>query len=343
MKNLNRSYYNPPFSHIYVEREVAEDPETKRILAQFPQAEVIAIDHYKDVFCRSRQDYVRQHVAQNLILAAKHGELLYPGAPVCQSFGNEHFYYTSCVMNCVFDCEYCYLKGMYPSANLVVFVNLEDIFAEVEKRLAAHPVYLCVSYDTDLLALEHLTGYAARWIEFVLRMNTDGQRLRIELRTKGTGGGLWQTVRPEAGVICAFTISPQQVIDAYEHGTASLAGRLAGAEAAMEQGFSVRLCFDPMIYCSDWKKHYDAMFAQVCGTLDLEKLSDVSVGTFRISQDYLKKMRKNEPDSAVVQFPYQNDSGVYHYPTALMEEMEQYMTEKLAAYLPAERIFRWKE
>ena len=85
------------------------------------------------------------------------------------------------------------------------------------------------------------------------------------------------------------------------------------------------------------------MFAQVCGTLDLEKLSDVSVGTFRISQDYLKKMRKNEPDSAVVQFPYQNDGGVYHYPAALMEEMEQYMTEKLAAYLPAERIFRWKE
>ena len=135
---------------------MAEDPETKRILTQFPQAEVIAIDHYKDVFCRSRQDYVRQHAAQNLILAAKHGELLYPGAPVCQSFGNEHFYYTSCVMNCVFDCEYCYLKGMYPSANLVVFVNLEDIFAEVEKRLAVHPVYLCVSYDTDLLALEHL-------------------------------------------------------------------------------------------------------------------------------------------------------------------------------------------
>lgn len=57
---------------------MAEDPETKRMLAQFPQAEVIDIDHYKDVFCRSRQDYVRQHAAQNLILAAKHGELLYP-------------------------------------------------------------------------------------------------------------------------------------------------------------------------------------------------------------------------------------------------------------------------
>ena len=58
------------------------------------------------------------------------------------------------------------------------------------------------------------------------------------------------------------------------------------------KAFRCDLCFDPMIYCSDWKKHYDAMFAQVCGTLDLEKLADVSVGTFRISQDYLKKMRE---------------------------------------------------
>ena len=27
------------------------------------------------------------------------------GAPVCQSFGNENFYYCSCMMNCIFDCE----------------------------------------------------------------------------------------------------------------------------------------------------------------------------------------------------------------------------------------------
>mgnify|MGYP006990184316 CR=1 FL=1 len=38
-------------------------------------------------------------------------------------------------------------------------VNLEEIFAEVEQRLQMHPLYLCISYDTDLLALESITGY----------------------------------------------------------------------------------------------------------------------------------------------------------------------------------------
>lgn len=55
------------------------------------------------------------------------------------------------MMNCIFDCEYCYLKGMYPSGNLVVFVNLEDIFAELEALLAQKSIYLCVSYDADLV------------------------------------------------------------------------------------------------------------------------------------------------------------------------------------------------
>lgn len=128
MKSLDENYYNPFFSHIYVEEEIAEHPRVKQILACFMKAEIVYIRHYKDVFCRRRQDYEEQHHAQNLILAKKTGSLIYQGAPVCQNFGNTYFYYTSCMMNCIYDCEYCYLKGMYPSANIVIFVNIEDIF-----------------------------------------------------------------------------------------------------------------------------------------------------------------------------------------------------------------------
>ena len=344
MKSLNGNFYNPPFSHIYVEREALTHNRTGEILARFPHAKVVVIDHYKDVFCRSRQDYAAQHMAQNMILAVKHGSLLYEGAPVCQSFGNEYFYYTSCVMNCVYDCEYCYLKGMYPSGNLVVFVNLEDIFAEIEETLKRHPMYLCVSYDTDLLAIEHMTGYASRWIEFVRRQNKrQPGSLKIELRTKCAGRELWKNVQPHPDVICAFTLSPQAVIDTCEHRTPSLEQRILGAAEAMRAGFPVRLCFDPMLYCRDWRKQYEDMLAQVDARIDMEQLVDVSVGAFRVSQDYLKKMRKNEPYSAVVQFPYQNDGGVYHYPTELMEEMEQFMVERLAERIGREKIFQWQE
>lgn len=111
---------------------MTEHSRTKQILEKLNNTTVIEIDHYKDVFCRKKQSISAQSNAKALILAENTSGCIYEGAPVCQSFGNENFYYCSCMMNCIFDCEYCYLKGMYPSGNLVVFVNLEDILRSLK-------------------------------------------------------------------------------------------------------------------------------------------------------------------------------------------------------------------
>lgn len=337
MKNLKEDFFNPFFSHIYVENQVRDHVRAQKILAKFPSAEIIGINHYKDIFCRSRQNAGLQHCTQKLVLAAKQGTLLYEGAPVCQSFGNSYFYYTSCVMNCIYDCEYCYLKGMYPSSNIVVFVNLEDIFAQVCQVLEKHPLYLCVSYDTDLPALEQITGYVQEWCDFAAKH----ENLKIEIRTKCAGKAFVQSAAPDTGVIYAFTLSPQAVIEAFEHHTPSLAERLSCVAQLIQAGCRVRLCFDPMIYMPDWKLHYEAMLEQVYGAIDIEKIVDVSVGSFRISHDYLKNMRKQEPESAVIWFPFQRDDGYCHYPDDLMKQMECFLTGRLEEKISREKIFRW--
>lgn len=337
-----KNYYSGVFSHIYVEKKAKTYPRTKEILGQFPKSKVIEIDHYKDVFCRRGQNTQLQSNGKALILAVKEGQLIYEGANVCQSFGNDYFYYTSCVMNCLYDCEYCYLKGMYPSGHMVVFVNLEDIFAEVEKILQKHSAYICISYDTDLMPLEQIVGYVKTWINFANKH----EKLKIEIRTKCGRTDLWDGFLNEysnnKNVIFAFTISPKRIVEDYEHGTSSLGNRLRAADLAMKKGFSVRLCFDPMIYCPNWRDHYDQMMTMVEDKINLTKMVDVSVGSFRISQDYLKKMRRNAPTSQIVQFPYQNVNGVYQYPTEILEEMEQYMTERLLRHIPETKIFRWQ-
>lgn len=352
MKSLKKDYYyndnphNPFFSHIYVEESVQDHPRAKRILQSFPDAAVVPISHYKDVFCRKGQNYILQQESRNLILAARQGKLLYRGAPVCQSFGNENFYYTSCIMNCIYDCEYCYLKGMYPSGNIVIFVNLEDIFEEIRRRLSEYSMYLCISYDTDLMALEQITGYTQEWIAFAQALSgqtdSDTMPFKIEIRTKSADPLFWQRHTPVPGIIYAITLSPQAVIDACEHKTPSLRQRLLSAREAIQRGFPVRLCFDPMIYCKDWEQQYAGMLRQVFEAVDPDKLEDVSVGTFRVSQDHLKRMRKNRPDSAVVQFPYQNDNGVYHYSRKLTEQMEHFLVDNLTRKLPKEKIFLWE-
>lgn len=337
MKSLREEYYNPVFSHIYVESAVMEHFRTKEIIEKFPKAEVVEIDHYKDVFCRNGQNYSVQHKSQKLIIAAKTGELVYEGAKVCQSFGNEHFYYTSCTMNCIYDCEYCYLKGMYSSANVVIFVNIEDIFDRVEELLKVHPLYLCVSYDTDMVAMDYLMGYTEKWCEFA-KKHSD---LKIEIRTKSANVSLVKKLPVTEQVILAFTVSPREVTEKYEHFTPPLSARVKCINEAIGIGHQVRICFDPIIYCRGWQAQYDEMIDLIFENVDMEKVLDVSVGSFRVSQDYLKKMRKIKPDSAVVQFPYENTKGVYHYPVALMEQMEQHVVERLKEKVTENKIFRW--
>ena len=338
MKNLKENCFSPVFSHIYVEEQVWEHPRTKAVLKRFPSAYVIKIGHYKDVFCRSGQDYGKQRRAQSLILAKKQGRLIYEGAPVCQSFGNTHFYYTSCIMNCIFDCEYCYLKGMYPSGNLVFFVNIEDIFKETEELLKRHPVYLCVSYDTDLMALESIAGYVEEWTAFC----ETHKNLKIEVRTKCANIHLWDKLKALPEVVYAFTLSPQQIIDAYEHKTPPLWQRISCVAKLSGAGFPVRLCFDPMIYKKGWEEDYAAMTEAVFSGISANKITDISIGSFRISQDYLKRLQKCEPNSAAVLFPFENDDGVYHYPEKLMQRMEQFLFTEVNKWAPKERIFLWR-
>jgi spore photoproduct lyase len=333
-KNRDKSWL------VYVEEGIWDRKETREILDRIPDPKtILPIRHYKDLFNRRRQDTVRQHFSKTLILAEKKGRLIYPGAPVCQDFGNRYFYYTSCIMNCLFDCDYCYLKGMYPSGLPVIFVNLEDTFRELEEILEKHPVYLSVSYDTDLVAVENLTSYVRKWTEFTLA-HPD---LLIEIRTKSGRSDLISGLTPCDRVIFALTISPEEIRKSYEHQTGSLKQRLALAKAAVRAGFKARLCFDPMIYVSNWKEIYGRMLDQVREEIDLSSVMDFSVGSFRISDAYLKQMRRVLPDSPAVQFPFMKKDGTYQYPDSIAEEMETYLVDQLSKSVPREKIFLWED
>lgn len=341
-----KSYpYQEHFQHIYVEKAILQSPDVERVLRKFPKAKVIPIKHYKDVFNRKKQGRLAQSLSRKLILAKKEGQRLYDGAVVCQDFSESHFCYTSLLMNCPFHCAYCYLQGMYPSSNLVMFLNLEDYFSDCKKWIAEKgSLYLCISYDSDLLAMEGVYPYVEEFARFLNQENA----LRIEVRTKAGGEGLWRKMQKlplslegRKRMIFAFTLSPEEIIEEAEEGTARLSSRIFAIQKALEEGYLVRLCFDPMIYHPRWKELYGDLLQEVFEKIPMEQIHDCSVGSFRISESYLKAMGKALPSSPHTQFPYENTGGYYHYPKELMEEMEGFLYSRLQEKLPKEKIFRW--
>lgn len=297
-----KSYpYQEHFQHIYVEKAILQSPDVERVLRKFPKAKVIPIKHYKDVFNRKKQGRLAQSLSRKLILAKKEGQRLYDGAVVCQDFSESHFCYTFLLMNCPFHCAYCYLQGMYPSSNLVMFLNLEDYFSDCKKWIAEKgSLYLCISYDSDLLAMEGVYPYVEEFARFLNQENA----LRIEVRTKAGGEGLWRKMQKlplslegRKRMIFAFTLSPEEIIEEAEEGTARLSSRIFAIQKALEEGYLVRLCFDPMIYHPRWKELYGDLLQEVFEKIPMEQIHDCSVGSFRISESYLKAMGKALPSS----------------------------------------------
>ena len=241
-------------------------------------------------------------------------------------------------MNCLYDCDYCYLQGMYPCGTLVVFVNLEDYFAELDQLLAKHPVYLCCSYDSDLTALSGLLPHAEAFCRYAMTH----PELRLELRTKSAALPFTKRLPAAKNIVMAFTLSPQELISRYEHYTPSLAARLATAKEAANRGFSLRLCFDPILDVPHAEELYSTLVDEVFSVLSPEEITDISLGVFRLSKDYLKQLKKAKPACALSHYPYELTDGVCHYRTERCDVLLGTVCDALYRHnVPKDKLFIW--
>lgn len=324
------------FSHLYIEERVLAHPQTQRIREKFDASHVIVIGHYKEVFNRSAQDFATQSRSKKLILAHKEGKFLHEGSQYSDGFGFENFFYASTLMGCLYDCDYCYLQGLYPSANTVLFVNLENAFDEVAPYLS-HPTLIATSYDTDTLAVESLSNQTLQWLEFAERYET----LHLEIRTKSANFKPLSTLTPNKRVTLAWTLSPQSIIERYEHATPSLEARLKAAKNAIDAGWNVRLCIDPVIYTDEFELLYGTLIERIFEVIDPAKLHQLTLGSFRMSQSHLRSIKKLRR-SDIAFYPYEVHDEMVTYPKATEQRILEFLLERATKYLSTERIRTWQ-
>ena len=336
LENKNHNLFNNRFSHIYVEKKILNNKNTLEILSKFKDVKIIEIENYKEVFSSNNQDFHLQKLGQKLILASNKANMIYEGAVVCESFENDNFYYTSSIINCVYDCEYCYLQGVYSSGNIVIFVDIEKVFEEVEELYnKLKTLYLCISYDTDLLAIENICGFSEKWYYFI----EDKKDLKIELRTKSGNIDKFLNLKPLDNFIIAFTLSPENLALKNEKYTASFKNRVKAIKELQEKGWKVRICIDPLIYSDNFEKNYSQMIEYLFNEIDKEKVIDVSIGVFRISKEYLKKMRNQNQNSEILYYPFECIDGVYTYSDKTKSYMINFIKEQFLKYIDEKKIY----
>jgi len=329
------------FSHIYVEEAAKEHPRTQTILKRFSSSTVVVVDDYQNVFGRGRQDFWKQKASPKLILAKKKENFIYPGNTFLQGNISPNFAYNALVLNCPYDCHYCYLQGMYNGANMVAFVNLEDYFSAAAEACAnrpdpSRPMPLAISYDTDLLALEGILGYAREWVEWV----REQRDLLIEIRTKSAPVRFIEEVEPSNAVRLAWTLSPEEVQKQYESGTPSLEKRISALKKALERGWKVRICIDPVLRVPGWEAIYGTFGEQLKKSLPWELIEQLEIGVFRVTPGYFKKMKKR-PGTDLLHYPYEHAKNTVSYKKSERESLVETILAALSGCLSNEQIYTW--
>ena len=257
-------FYHRHFSRIYVEKDILQYLDSNELLQYLKFDTIIPIDNYKDIFSRPNQSFNLQKKSKCLILANKTSDYIYDASKYAQHSGFKNFFYNTLSLNCLYDCSYCYLQGMFSSSYIVAFINISDYFdstkvAIKQRKHTDQPLFLSLSYDTDLLAFENIIPYCRHWIDFAC----NNQDLIAEIRTKSSNFRSIADIQPNDRILLAWTLSPELIASRYENDAPAPNARLAAVQQAISNGWSIRLCFDPVIAVPNWRKIYQEYICKI--------------------------------------------------------------------------------
>lgn len=324
---------------VYIEKEVVDHPRTVEILTKFQNPRIIYIDRYPEVFNRNKQNFRKQkEFGQHFILARKRQNFVLPNPKYCPSQTVENYYFSH-LYNCPFDCEYCFLQGMYRSAYFVIFVNYEDFQIELQKTITSldseQSLTFFSGYDCDSLALETITGFARKFIPWFQKF----PQAILELRTKSANIQVFKELTPSSNINVAWTLSPKFVQENWEARTASLAQRFDAIKCLVRQGWVVGLRLDPLIWFPNWRQVYTDFFTQIKAELPVSQIANVYLGLFRLPGDVFKKITKIRPQSKLFAREFfRRPEGELSYFPHQEEELISFVDQECLNLWPAKKI-----
>lgn len=325
---------------IWIDRDCQSTAMVSRLKTTLPHVPLKVVEQGHEGVSLTASPAVDFAAAKKRLYVAKHkGEFLKkcPGSDgqVCCNYFVINF-----ASNCPMDCSYCYLQE-YLAHNpaLKVFANVDDLLAEADELLNKHRRYffrIGTGEITDSLVLDPYIGFTREVVPFF----ADQPNVLLELKTKSNCVEDLLTLDPKDRIVVSWSLNPQTVIDAEEHGTASLFERLQAARLCQDAGYRLGFHFDPMIEYPDWRREYEELVDQLFATVDWRRISWLSMGVLRNTPGLKRAMRERLPRTrllAAEQVP--NSDGKLRYFQPLRIEMYRNMLGWIRRIAPTVKVY----
>jgi len=216
---------------------------------------------------------------RHLFLCRNRGQF-FKNCPGTSAYRCCNYHILNVGMNCPMDCVYCILQAYLNKPWLTHFVNIEDMFLEMDQVLRSDPnqlIRLGTGEFTDSLALDRLTGLSTKLIEYV----SGKKQIILELKTKSACIDRLEGLRHAGRVIVSWSLNATAIMQREELRTATLRQRLAAARKCAAWGYKLAFHFDPIIEHPGWQEGYNATIESLFATVPPEAIAWISLGALR--------------------------------------------------------------
>lgn len=286
---------NLPIRKVYVQNSVRDTDITRHVLERVGDLEIEYIDDARPVIEAHKMsdgaDLSRGK--QALLLSDFRGEPIKP-CPGTMGYLCCGYQILNFGQGCPIDCTYCILQGYFSNPLMIVQANSEAFLAAAADRLRSEPdrfFRLGTGEFADSLALDHLTGYARRLVEFI----RDIPNAILELKSKADLVDDILDADHGGKTVCAWSVNSAEISKSEELRAASLDERFAAATRCRDAGYRLAFHFDPIFYYDGWEEGYRRTIHRIFETASAKDICWISLGCFRYMPGMEQIVRKRFP------------------------------------------------
>jgi spore photoproduct lyase len=248
-----------------------------------------------------------------------------------------------CPHRCVY-CDQSHLCINYPYISIYPKIEeVENAIREIAVNWQKERPFVCrVGNLTDILALEHLTGWLSRLI--LLFANEIAPHGQLHFLTRSSNIMPLMELNHRRATRVGVSIVPEPQVRAMEPGTASLAARLEMLNRAIAAGYPVHISFSPVMLSGDYARSYERFFEQLAGKL-------LQAGTpemIDLTLDATFHFIRPECEAVIDELAPHVKQGMVSrrmegrarltYPEEVIAEAQRYFRRMLPQYLPNARL-----
>lgn len=272
---------------IHVERGCLDFEYTQEILNRSKLPFSIIEDREHPQGIEGEYPYNMTQGKKHLVLAQNRGGF-FKACPATREYRCCDYNVLNIGMNCPMDCVYCILQAYLNNPWLSFFVNVEQMFQEIDDVFTARGTEffrIGTGEFTDSLGLDSLTHLSKKLIHYM----ADKKRGVLELKTKSGVIDNLEGLEHNGRTIVAWSLNSTEVMEKEEFRVATLDERLVAAKKCADWGYKLAFHFDPVVIHKNWEEGYRKTIERLFEVVPKEKIAWISIGALRFLPD-LKKI-----------------------------------------------------